>query len=119
VRRLFIGLLCFTVLYGLFGCAAFKDTSSRSAQESLPQQYETKAPALIPAALQTCPLDSIACVPQTTSLVAAPEKAAPIVQVPETSFDFGIMREDKDFVHKFRIRNVGTSELIIKKIIPG
>jgi hypothetical protein len=119
VQRLFIGLLCFLIPYGLWGCASFKDTSSRSGQEAQPQQSETKAPTLIPATLQTCPLNSVACVPQTTSLVAAPEKAAPIVQVPETSFDFGIMREDKDFVHKFRIKNVGTAELIIKKIIPG
>ncbi len=119
MQRLFIGLLCFLVLYGLCGCAAFKDASSRSGQESPLQQSETKAPALIPATPQICPLDSVACVPQTTSLAAAPEKAAPIVQVPETSFDFGMMREDKEFVHKFRILNAGTSELIIKKISPG
>jgi len=119
VQRLFIGLLCFLVLYGLCGCAAFKDTSSRSGQESPSQQSETKAPALFPATPQTCRLDSVECVPQTTSLVVAPEKGTPIVQVSETSFDFGIMREDKEFVHKFRIKNVGASELIIKKISPG
>ena len=119
MQRLFIGLLCFLVLYGLCGCAAFKDTSSRSGQGSSPQQSETKASALIPAASQTCRLDSVACIPQTTSLAIAPDNAAPIVQVPETSFDFGIMREDKEFVHKFRIKNVGASELIIKKISPG
>jgi hypothetical protein len=120
VQRLFIGLLCFPVLYGLCGCAAFKDTSSRSVQESPPQQQtETKAPALIPGTVQTCPLDSVACVQQTSSPVVAPEKAVPIVKVPETSFDFGKMTEDKVFVHKFQIKNVGTSELIIKKILPG
>ena len=119
MQRLFIGLLCFLVLYGLCGCAAFKDTSGRSGQESPPQQSETKAPALIPATHQTCSLDSVACVPQTISPAVAPEKGAPIVQVPETSFDFGIMREDKEFVHKFRIKNVGASELIIQKISPG
>jgi hypothetical protein len=119
VRRLFIGLLCFPVLYGLCGCAAFKDSSSRSGQESPPQQSETKAPALTPATPQTCTLDSVACVPQTTPLVAAPDKAAPVVQIPETSFDLGIMREDKEFAHEFRIKNVGASELTIKKISPG
>ncbi len=119
MQRLFIGVLYFLLLYGLCGCAAFKDAYSRSGQESSPQQSETKAPALIPAASQTCPLDSVACIPQTTPLAVAPDKAAPIVQVPETSFDFGIMREDKEFVHKFRIKNVGASELTIKKISPG
>ena len=119
MQRLFIGLLCFPVLYGLCGCASFKDTFSRSGQESPPQQSETKAPALIPATPQTCPLDPASCVPQTTSPAAAPDKTAPIVQVPETSYDFGIMREDKEFVHKFHIKNAGASELIIKKISPG
>jgi hypothetical protein len=119
VQRLFIGLLCFPVLYGLCGCASFKDTSSRSGQESLPQQSETKAPAVIPPTSQTCTLDPAACVPPTAPLAAAPDKAAPIVQVPEATFDLGIMREDKTFVHKFLIKNVGASELTIKKISPG
>jgi hypothetical protein len=119
VQRLFTGLLCFAVLYCLCGCAAFKDSSSGSWQESTPQQSETKPPALIPETAQVCLLDPAACVPQTTSPVAAPEKAAPVVQVPETSFDFGKMNEDKVFVHKFQIKNAGTSELIIKKILPG
>jgi hypothetical protein len=119
VQRLFTGLLCFAVLYGLCGCAAFKDSSSNSWQESPPQQSETKSPGLIPETAQVCLLDPAACVPQTTSPVAAPEKAAPVVQVPETSFDFGKMNEDKVFVHKFQIKNAGTSDLIIKKILPG
>jgi hypothetical protein len=118
VQRLFIGLLCFTVLYGLFGCSALKDASSRSGQESSPQQREAQAPPPVPETPQTCPLDSVACVPQATPLAAALKKEGPVAQVPETSFDFGIMNEDKEFVHKFRIRNVGTSELIIKQILP-
>jgi len=119
VQRLFVGLLCFALGYGLCGCASFKDSSSRSGQELPPQQSETKAPDLIPAAPQICPLDPAGCIPQTTSPVTPPGKAAPVVQVPETSFDFGTMSGDSVFVHKFQIKNVGTSELIIKKIIPG
>jgi hypothetical protein len=119
VQRLFIGLLCFALVCGLCGCAGFKDSSYRSGQELPPQQSETKAPDLNPEAAQICPLDPAACVPQTTSPVTPPGKTAPVVQVPETSFDFGTMSEDKVFVHKFQIKNVGASELIIKKILPG
>jgi hypothetical protein len=102
----------------LCGCAAFKDSFSRFGQQPA-QKAETKAPASIPETAQVCSLDTVACVPQSTSPVAAPDKAAPVVQVPETSYDFGIMSEDKDFVHKFRIKNVGASELKIKKVLPG
>ncbi len=119
VQRLFIGLLCFALVCGLCGCAGFKDSSNRSGQELALQQSETKAQALIPEAPQICLLDPASCIPQTTSPVTPPEKVVPIVQVPETSFDFGTMSGDSVFVHKFQIKNVGTSELIIKKIIPG
>lgn len=120
MQRLFIGLLCFSVLYIVCGCAAFKDSSSSSVQESPTQQKsEAKAPDTISGTLKVCPLDSVACVPENTSLAVAPDKAAPVVQLPETSFDFGIMNENREFVHKFQIKNAGSSDLIIKKIIPG
>ncbi len=119
MQRLFIGLLCFAFVNGICGCAAFKDSSCCSGQELPPQQSEAKAPDLIPAAPQICLLDPAACAPEITSSVTPPEKAAPVVQVPEKSFDFGTMSGDSVFVHKFQIKNVGASELIIKKIIPG
>ncbi|SPJ13802.1 conserved exported hypothetical protein [Syntrophobacter sp. SbD2] len=109
MHRLFIGLFCFLFLYGLCGCAAFNDTFSRSGQESAPQESTP----------QVCLLDPASCIPQTPSPAVAPDKTAPIVQIPETSYDFGILREDTELVHKFLIKNVGASELIIKKVSPG
>jgi hypothetical protein len=129
MQRLLSGLLCFAALYTLCGCAAYKDSFSRSAQGTA-RQTETEASAsiagtnentcaLIPGTAQTCRIDSATCLVQATSSpVEAPQKSAPIVQVPETSHDFGTMQEDKEFFHKFLVKNTGTSELVIKKIIP-
>ncbi len=47
------------------------------------------------------------------------QESAPAAQVVESSFDFGEVHEGKDYVHDFRIKNVGTAELSIKKVLPG
>ncbi len=76
---------------------------------------------LIPESAQTCRLDLGACIPPIPPQVSAPERPdtpVPIVQLPETSFDFGTIG-DGTFTHKFLIKNAGASELVIKKIIPG
>jgi len=125
MQRFFAGLLCFSVLLMLCGCATFKGDSSSMGREPasqaetkaaspIPGMTETTATASIPGTAQTCPVGSVACPPPVPR-----EKAVPIVEVPEKSFDFGIMKEDRDYSHKFVIKNVGTSELIIKKILPG
>lgn len=106
MQSLSTGLLCFLVLYILCGCAGFKDASSLSGQQSV-QKTETRESTPEPT-LQT-----------DTSSPARAEKPVPVVQVPEPSFDFGKMSDDKVFVHKFLLKNVGTSELVIKKILPG
>ncbi len=114
MQRFFTRLLCFLALLMLCGCAAFKGDSIRPGQEPV-LQTETKAPASIAGTAETCPVGSLVCV----TPVPAPEKRAPLIEIPEKSYDFGIMNEDGDFSHKFEIKNVGTSELIIKKILPG
>jgi hypothetical protein len=77
---------------------------------------------LIPGNAQICRLDdSMPCISQATSPAASitvTEKPAPVAQIPERSHDFGAMREDRDFVHAFNIKNAGTCDLIIEKIIP-
>lgn len=55
-----------------------------------------------------------------SSAAGAQQQAAvtgPVVQVPETSFDFGEVVEGKDYVHDFIIKNVGTAPLEIKKVL--
>ncbi len=54
---------------------------------------------------------------EPTALAAVPE--GPSVQLAETSFNFGNMSEGKDYVHDFKIKNVGKAELQIKKVLPG
>jgi hypothetical protein len=65
-----------------------------------------------------CLLDPVASVQQTVSPTPATDNA-PIVELPETTHDFGTIGEGKEYVYKFIIRNIGKSELKIKKIIPG
>lgn len=45
--------------------------------------------------------------------------AGPVVQVPESSFDFGEVIDGKDYVHDFKIKNVGSSDLVLKKVLPS
>jgi len=48
---------------------------------------------------------------------AAP--SGPSAEIPKTFHDFGKMSEGKDYVYDFVIRNTGTAELQIKKVLPG
>ncbi|SPF42877.1 hypothetical protein SBDP1_420020 [Syntrophobacter sp. SbD1] len=76
---------------------------------------------IIPESAQTCRLDIGACLPPIPPQVSTSGRAdtpVPIVQLPETSYDFGTIG-DGTFTHKFSIKNAGASELVIKKIIPG
>lgn len=50
---------------------------------------------------------------------AAPAVSGPSVQVPETSYNFGELIDGNEYVHDFKIRNVGTATLEIKKVLPG
>jgi len=51
-------------------------------------------------------------------LTAGPAAAAPRAEVPETTFDFGKVYEDKELVHTFSITNTGEAPLHIKGIDP-
>ena len=80
---------------------------------------ETKAAAQDSPIGWVCLLDPAAAIPETVSPAPATDEA-PIVQLAETAYDFGTMNAETDeFVHKFSIKNVGASQLKIKKIIPG
>jgi hypothetical protein len=142
------GLICFVTLYLLCGCASFKDTAGRSGQESIQQTGTTASVPMsgtdgseslcktnnacaspaptneskIAGTVQVCRLESAQCFLQTTdspASIPSPGTTGPVVQVPEATYDFGSMPGYSVFSHKFVIKNVGTSELVIKKIFPG
>lgn len=50
---------------------------------------------------------------------AAASTGGPVVQLPETSFDFGEMYDGKEYLHEFIVKNVGNATLQIKKVMPG
>ncbi len=50
---------------------------------------------------------------------SATPPAGPSLQMSETSFDFGEVYEGKEYVHEFKVKNVGTATLEIKKVLPG
>ncbi len=119
MQRVIKGLLYFLALCLVSGCATAKQSSSNFFQKTLalahlgtnPSEQKTEKGGV-------CLLDLQAAIPESTA-PAAPTDKAPIVQVPETTHDFGTVTEDKNLVHKFSIRNVGRSELKIKKVMPG
>jgi hypothetical protein len=136
MRHLLSGLFCLVALYMLCGCASYRDGLGGSIREPAGQtgpvaadktQGATEAKTsnecsstLVPEKAQTCRVDSPSCFVQNASPgAAAPELALPVVEVPEKFHDFGTMREDRDFVHEFHVKNVGSSELLVAKIIPG
>ena len=52
------------------------------------------------------------------TLTANPAAAAPKVELPETTYDFGKVYEDKELVHTFTIKNTGDEPLRISAIDP-
>ena len=118
MQRFFSGLLCFSALLMLCGCATSKGDYSSAGREPIPQT-ETKAVAPASGATE----NKVAMVPGTppagTTTGEVSQRTGPIAEVPEKFFDFGTMSEDMDYSHAFIVKNVGTSELTIKKVLPG
>jgi len=75
-------------------------TNAASAQQVAPAAQTNVAPA------------------QQVAPVAQPN-GTPSVELSETVFDFGLVSDGTDYLHAFKIRNVGTGDLVIKKILPG
>ena len=57
--------------------------------------------------------------PKPEIALAAVSTGPPVVEIPETFFDFGNVTDGNDYVHAFVIRNTGTGSLEIKKVLPG
>ncbi len=54
-----------------------------------------------------------------TKVASPAAPGAPLLIVPESSFDFGDVKEGNQYVHSFAIQNVGTGTLEIQKVVPG
>jgi hypothetical protein len=57
--------------------------------------------------------------PKPEIALPAVSTGTPVVEIPETFFDFGDVTDGNDYVHAFTIRNTGTGSLEIKKVLPG
>ncbi|MEM5786563.1 MAG: hypothetical protein AAGU11_04545 [Syntrophobacteraceae bacterium] len=109
MNRLVATTACVLVCLLCAGCAQ-KLLSSHSV-ESLPVQ---------PEAAQICLLDPTAHLAENQDkLVPLGGDLSPVVEILETTHDFGTFCEEKELVHKFSIRNAGKSVLNIKKVVPG
>lgn len=102
------------------GCAAAKDSITRAYHETLgPKHIKTDSGSDAKADAHVCLLDPAALIPQESSEPAADSIDGPCLELRETEYDFGSIREEEDYVHQFRIKNVGKAVLKIKKIVPG
>ena len=118
MQRFFRGTLCFADLCLLSGCAVFHDVSNRFAQKSRAILHpETVAPTQECLTAQICLHDPAASIQETSPVPAIDE--ASIVEFPETTHDFGTMREDKEYVHKFIMKNVRRFQSKIEKSYPA
>jgi len=51
--------------------------------------------------------------------LAGPKTGTPRIEIPETFFDFGELKDGYDYVHAFTVRNLGTGVLEIEDVLPG
>ena len=64
-------------------------------------------------------LFSISSCPRAFAQTAPSEPASgPVLQLSETEFNFGEVMDSKEYLHNFRVRNIGTAPLEIKKVVP-
>jgi len=57
--------------------------------------------------------------PKPEIALASVSTGTPVVEIPETFFDFGNVTDGNEYVHAFAIWNRGTGSLEIKKVLPG
>jgi hypothetical protein len=56
---------------------------------------------------------------QTKPATQAASPDAPVLQVPEPTYDFGEVFEGVEVSHDFKIKNTGKTELLIEQVRPG
>lgn len=63
------------------------------------------------------PLAHAAESPASSGATAA--KAAPAIEIPEASYNFGAVQQGQTIEHDFVVKNTGTAPLHIKQVRPG
>jgi hypothetical protein len=66
-------------------------------------------------ALANCPAASARMTAESSPELESTSQ--PLAEVPERLYDFGDLKEGKEYVHSFVIKNVGNAPLEIKKVI--
>ncbi len=118
MKRFGIALVCLVAMFISTGCSLFRDTGANyvEKQDSLPGREKiSEEPA---SSVQVCLLDPLSAATEVsghTENTGSP----PVAEVPVDTHDFGQMSEERDFVHRFSVRNAGSSILNIKKVVPG
>jgi hypothetical protein len=116
MRRLFNVFVCSLVVYAVCGCAS-SDNGRISQESPVPSRAETKASSQNPSTANVCTLDPVAAALEISS--PAPSTGdGPVVEIPESTYVFGASVRS-NFTHTFIVKNVGTSDLKIRKVLPG
>lgn len=53
------------------------------------------------------------------SVTSADDAAKPEILIEEMRHDLGEVYEQEKYTHKFKVKNVGTADLMIEKVKPG
>ncbi|MHC1745123.1 MAG: hypothetical protein AB9873_19130 [Syntrophobacteraceae bacterium] len=73
---------------------------------------------LLPLVLANCALFGKSSTPAETARPEATTGGTPKVVLTETTYDFGKITEEKDYIHEFVVKNEGTGVLQIKEVVP-
>jgi len=103
-----------------FSCATLKEPTVKAYRQVLvllhiksPSDFE------IEAGPQVCVLDPAGMIPKHSAGPPSDSKEAPSLEIKEMTYDFGVLKEEGDYVHHFKLKNVGSAVLSIKKVVPG
>jgi hypothetical protein len=73
---------------------------------------------LVPIVLANCALFGKSDRPAEPVQPQVTTGGTPKVVLTETTFDFGNIAEDKDYIHVFTVKNGGTGVLVITQVVP-
>ncbi len=104
--------ICLSASFFAAGCA--------HQNASLSETSENVAKAESDHGSLVCLLDpALDAAKKAEPVAASRDGRSPAVEITETSFDFGKVGDAQELVHTFNVRNVGTSVLSIRKVVPG
>jgi hypothetical protein len=117
-------LICVLLAYTCAGCAHTVTRTTEATGDTFNKTLvllhlkHPEPPASEPAH-GVCLLDPTAQIPQMSAKTFPPPREAPSIEIRETTHDFGVITEEKELVHDFKLKNVGTAVLQIQKVLPG